>query len=585
MIINLIKNCDDSIDFLKNILSMTLNRDTLLATKDDEGWTALHHAVYLGYANAVAVLLSYHANPNIQDNKGMTPLHLATYYCYSNLKIIELLLSAGANPNVYNDNGNNALHCAIQNISSDLFRIMELLINNGVNLDDSDHYNQTALHMLARCSNGNEDAIQLLVDKGINVNLQDSQNATALHYAIWANYIDIFSLQNKDHGILLNTNNFKSCYAREDCRCGSVKAIKILIEAGTNVNLQDESQCTPLHLLLSFHDDVDIYDLAFKLVKAGSDVNLKNFNGDTSLHIVVKNVEYIQCSKALNTWLSGYHDNSNNNYGWGDPAEYNWDADPVWDDGAWDANASWGDIPNVDDNNVVQNVNWGPNVDLGQIPNQETMANNNNYTMGDWGPNVDWGQIPTEETIVNNNNSTVADAAIPNTDEFDLNEIHPDDIINGGINMQPDINYTFDMAGPYDNDDEYSDYDDDINVDVNAEIIDIQKVDERADEPRSIREKLIELLMDNGADINIKDDNDNDPQCYDAGFIKYYFLQIIKKIFQNGENKLEFGECCICMNDTHLIGCRFKHNYCEVCVAMSKLRCEMCFCGFVYEHN
>ncbi|MGO0305767.1 ankyrin repeat domain-containing protein [Endozoicomonas acroporae] len=78
---------------------------------DNDGSTALDHAVFNGRTNMVDDLLAHGANPDKVSKKGETPLHLAIKN--SNSTCVDMLLAHGANPDIRNQSGQTALEAAL----------------------------------------------------------------------------------------------------------------------------------------------------------------------------------------------------------------------------------------------------------------------------------------------------------------------------------------------------------------------------------------------------------------------------------------------------------------------------------------
>ena len=74
--------------------SQLLADASLANSKDDKGWTFLHHLALAGSAATVRVLLECGADPNAVTNHGMTPLQLAKSLGWD--KVVALLVSKGA---------------------------------------------------------------------------------------------------------------------------------------------------------------------------------------------------------------------------------------------------------------------------------------------------------------------------------------------------------------------------------------------------------------------------------------------------------------------------------------------------------
>ncbi|WP_410525987.1 ankyrin repeat domain-containing protein [Rickettsia endosymbiont of Cantharis rufa] len=80
---------------------------------------------------------------NTKEIYSYTPLHFAANY--GNYFIVALLLSYGANPNIQNNNGETALHFAAIN---GCVRTIECLIKSGAIIDSFDKFERTPLELV-----------------------------------------------------------------------------------------------------------------------------------------------------------------------------------------------------------------------------------------------------------------------------------------------------------------------------------------------------------------------------------------------------------------------------------------------------
>ncbi len=78
--------------------------------KDKDGWTAMHHAAYLGNRKFAEILLFNDAKVNEMDASGVTPLILAVAGGHTN--VVQILLNANSMVDHKDHNGNTALHYA-----------------------------------------------------------------------------------------------------------------------------------------------------------------------------------------------------------------------------------------------------------------------------------------------------------------------------------------------------------------------------------------------------------------------------------------------------------------------------------------
>ncbi|GLA96463.1 hypothetical protein AtubIFM57143_003929 [Aspergillus tubingensis] len=151
-----------------------------LDTQDQRyGNTALAIATVCRALEAVNMLLSAGATPDIADNAGDTPLLKASGM--GNSKMVKLLLKGGANPSIPDGNGRTPLHYIACRPLMDQVELFKVLLDAGANVDVQSRDGSTPLAMaLGYCS---PEAVKLLLSAGADPNRGHFNGLPPLPYA------------------------------------------------------------------------------------------------------------------------------------------------------------------------------------------------------------------------------------------------------------------------------------------------------------------------------------------------------------------------------------------------------------------
>jgi ankyrin repeat protein len=187
----------------KDIVKFLISNGANVNSIDIYGHTSLHQTKSLDIAK---LLIAAGADVNARDSSGETPLHQT-----KSLDIAKLLIAAGADVNARDFSGETPLHHACSR------EIAELLISNGADVKSQSSYNVTPLHTASQ--SGNLDVVRLLFSNGANINSRTKHNSTPLHYAL---------------------------------RSSGIKVAEYLILNGANVNAMSNDGSTPLSIAVDF---------------------------------------------------------------------------------------------------------------------------------------------------------------------------------------------------------------------------------------------------------------------------------------------------------------------------------------------
>ncbi|XP_034978801.2 protein phosphatase 1 regulatory subunit 12B isoform X7 [Zootoca vivipara] len=225
-----------------------LARGARLNTANVDGLTALHQACIDENLDMVKFLLEYGANVNQQDNEGWTPLHAVASCGY--LNIAEYLISHGANVAAVNSEGEVPSDLAEEAAMKDL--LLEQVKKQGLDLDQARKAEEQ--QML-------QDARQWLNRRKIEDRKQPRTGATALHVASAKGYSEV---------------------------------MRLLIQAGYDVNVQDNDGWTPLHAAAHW----GVKEACSILAEALCDMDTRNKLGQTPFDVadegLVEHLEMLQ---------------------------------------------------------------------------------------------------------------------------------------------------------------------------------------------------------------------------------------------------------------------------------------------------
>lgn len=193
-------------------------KDTLLA------------AAERGDLKTVKELLKQGVDVNSADNDKETALYKAC--CTPHLSIVKTLIKAGADVNLGNKRGVTPLMMACLYHYKE---IVEYLLLRGADIKRVSEFGGVLSHSVG--SNAKAGIVKLLIKKGADV------NERAL---IYENETPLFCA----------------------CRCGQFEIVKMLVEAGANINAINDLDNTPLQEMVDAYEDMpdDLRNIYSKII-------------------------------------------------------------------------------------------------------------------------------------------------------------------------------------------------------------------------------------------------------------------------------------------------------------------------------
>lgn len=298
----------------EKLAELFLDQNAPLEIKDSNGKTPLDLAAMNGHAGIVRLLLEKGADRFSRARFGETPLHKARDR--GHMEAFGVLLEEGSVPIKYKD-GAGLLHLVAAHPSSDDVDVVELLLRRGAGITDRDDRGRTPLYFAIVA--GNRRIAKLLLDAGADannigtvesaislaskhghielakilfnmapLNFLDSENRTPLHLAIvYFNYDDVVPhLLGKGFNVNVQDKT-GTTPLHLAALAGKTSVAALLLKHGADVNAIDKSSRAALHLVAARAERNNERSITKLLLDSGADVNIQDAGGMTVLHHAV----------------------------------------------------------------------------------------------------------------------------------------------------------------------------------------------------------------------------------------------------------------------------------------------------------
>jgi ankyrin repeat protein len=253
-------------------------------------------AVKSGDRAAALALLQQRVDVNAAEPDGTTALHWAIER--NDVDLVQRLIKAGANVNAKNDYGSTPMSEAA--VNGDV-AVLDALLKAGANVESPNPDGQTALMVVARTSN--VDAARLLLAHGANVNaVEQWHDQTALMWAAAESQPAMVKLlveagadvnaRSKVHDWERQVTAEARAIARPSggltpllyaARQGCLDCVKVLAEAGADLDLGDPDNVSPL-LTATLNGR---WDVAKYLIEKGANIDKWDWWGQSPLYAAI----------------------------------------------------------------------------------------------------------------------------------------------------------------------------------------------------------------------------------------------------------------------------------------------------------
>ena len=268
----------------KKMVALLHKHGAYINGADDCGNTAL----FCTNESTLKYLVKNGANVNKQNDYGYTAL--MGYAASLDVEAVKYLLEHGAHVNICSEEGNalnlvaqelgvsdNAFHTRLDKITE----IIKCLVDAGIDLNHQDQNGNTALHLA--CMNNKAELVKYLIDKGADLNKQNDNGQNALgcvgggtNPKITKDLLEAGSDVNMQRKVISPS---LISIAKDKYNESNLENMKMLIEAGVNINIQESfSGKTPLIQAVRHNNK----DFVKYLCGAGADLRIKDDSGKTA---------------------------------------------------------------------------------------------------------------------------------------------------------------------------------------------------------------------------------------------------------------------------------------------------------------
>ncbi|KAJ3443816.1 ada2a-containing complex component 3 isoform d [Anaeramoeba flamelloides] len=302
---------EEILDYIYNDKLMKKEIEKIINEVDVFNKTALFYAIEKENLFIIRILLELGTNIEKLDYNLMNALHLTIKLNNSNIcKLFHQNKKANVqlkkSTNIANKNLDYPIHTAVLNSN---IKNLFLLLLYDADINKVNKKNQTGLHLASK--KADLKMIDFLLKNGVDTNIRDDENCYSIYYicsilnknlayqafSIFYNLIKFDQLNEK------NGQNSLTCLHKSILNKNE-KLSRLLIDIGSDVNIPNKKNETPLHLAIKKSKKISDY-----LIQNGANPNLMNNNQETVFSLIKNNSSYIN---QLSVKIHFYEKNKKN---------------------------------------------------------------------------------------------------------------------------------------------------------------------------------------------------------------------------------------------------------------------------------
>jgi ankyrin repeat protein len=262
--------------------------------RDQDGFTALHHAIFGGFEDAVCLLLDSGADTNASSPVAATPLHLAVLKGRGNIAEV-LIVKYRAAVNAINPDCGTPLHCAA--FAGDV-RVAEMLLKHGARIDSMCAMDSSKLKWLSSSSPGDKIPSESTSDYpfthatpllGAILSKQETMAKFLIQSGASPNQPSIISIKGFSEHLPASLYPVHVVATR-----GLSDLLAHFLANKTDPDVQDYFGHTALRYACLGGNA----GIASQLLEAGASPDVINYEGETALHTAARK-GHVECVRAL----------------------------------------------------------------------------------------------------------------------------------------------------------------------------------------------------------------------------------------------------------------------------------------------